>query len=243
MRWGFSATVVMVSAACAGWSQPSRAEAGASPASPERGQSQDGSSPGSPGRGQDQDQVEPSYGRVEGDLSFVFGAGAVAAPRGGRGEVELRVRYLESAGIFATYEDGLIFGSAAEPGRVLAAGLELRPLFLYRWLQGHETEKAAVDLLIDSFGIELGATLSQPSGQGLTQSGVQFGIGVELPILLRAYRTVGRPAWRGVRWSDVALASGEVQGADDRSVYIAVTLSWHQAVLTHLVDLGDEPRR
>jgi hypothetical protein len=185
---------------------------------------------------------EPSYGRVEGDVSLVLGAGVVAAPRGGRGEAELRARYLDSAGLFVTYEEGPAFGSGAEPGRVLAGGFELRPLFFYRWLQGHESQTAWADLLLDSFGIEMGATLSQPSGQGLTQWGLQLGVGIELPILPRATGPwVGLHG--GVRWSDQAIASGQVQGADDRGIYIALTLAWHQVVLTHLVDLADEPRR
>jgi hypothetical protein len=188
------------------------------------------------------DAVEPSYGRVEGDLSLVLGAGVVAAPRGGRGEVELRARYLDSAGLFVTYEEGPAFGSAAEPGRVLAGGFELRPLFFYRWLQGQETQKAWADLVVDSIGIEMGATLSQPSGQGLTEWGLQVGLGVEVPILPRATGPwVGLHG--GVRWSDQAIASGQVQGADDRGIYIALTVAWHQVVLTHLVDVADEPRR
>jgi hypothetical protein len=214
MRWASSAALVLACVARVAWTAPARAE----------------------------DQTEASYGRVEGDIAFAMGAGVVAAPRGGRGEVELRARYLDSAGIFATYEDGRLFGSAAEPGRVLSGGLELRPLFLYRWLQGQEMEAARWDLLIDSFGLELGATLSEPSGQGLTQAGLQAGIGVEFPILLRASGPwVGIHG--GVRWSDVALSYGQAATADDRGLYLAVTLSWHAVVLTHLVDWRDEPRR
>jgi hypothetical protein len=187
------------------------------------------------------DPAETSYGRVEGDIDFVVGAGAVFAPRGVRGEVELRARYLDAAGIFVAYEDAPFWGSGAEPGRVLSGGLELRPLFLFRWLQGRETGEPRVDLTIDSIGLELGWTLSAPSGQGLTQSGLQAGLGVEFPILPRA-----SGPWLGfhggVRWSDAALATGQVSDADDRSGYFAVTLQWHEVVLTHLVDLKDEPQ-
>src|SRR5215831_13531181 len=78
--------------------------------------------------------VDPSYGRIDGDIDVVVGAGAVFAPRGPRGEAELRLRYLETAGVLVTFEDAL--GSSAEPARALTTGLELRPLFLARWLRG-----------------------------------------------------------------------------------------------------------
>ncbi len=185
---------------------------------------------------------DPSYGRVRGDLTLVAGAGTVVAPRGVRGEVELRARYLDAAGLFVAYEDAPLFGSGAEPGRVLSAGLEVRPLFFYRWLQGHETGMPRLDLLIDSFGLEVGWTLSAPAGEGLSLNGLQAGLGIEMPILPRASGPwVG--VHGGVRWSDAALASGQTSDADDLAAYLALTLSWHEVVLTHLVDLKDEPRR
>jgi hypothetical protein len=185
----------------------------------------------------DEDPVS-SYGRVAGDLGLALGVGVVAAPRGPRGEAELRARYLDTAGVFVTYEDGALLGSSAEPTRVLAGGVELRPLFLYRWLQGQESGDARWDMLVDSFGIELGATLSQPAGQPMSQGGLQFGLGLELPLFPRASGPwIGLHG--GVRWSDVALATGQVQSADDRSVYVAVTLTWQQVITTHLVDVRD----
>jgi hypothetical protein len=184
-----------------------------------------------------------AYGRVGGDLTFVAGLGGVVAPRGPRAEGELRLRYLESAGIFAAYEDGASLGSAAEPGRVLAVGAEVRPLFLFRWLQGGETHRARTDLVVDSFGIELGAVWSQPAGQGFASvAGVQAGLGLEVPLLLRA-----TGPWLGlhggVRWSDHALGAGVVESADDRSAFVAITLAWHQVVVAHVVDVGDQAPR
>jgi len=183
---------------------------------------------------------EPTYGRLQGDLTLVAGVGAVVAARGGRAEGELRLRYLESAGVFASYEDGALVGSAAEPTRVLAAGLELRPLFIFRWLTGRESQRARFDLVLDSVGLELGATLSQPAGTGFaSRTGMQAGLGLEVPILPRATGPwLGFHA--GVRWSDGALASGVVATADDRSAFLTITLAWHQVVVTHLVDVGDE---
>lgn len=187
--------------------------------------------------------VDTSYGRVDGDLTAVVGAGAVLAPRGLRAEGELRLRYLESAGVFASYEDGPLVGSPAEPGRVLATGIELRPLFFFRWLQGHETGRAHLDLTLDSIGLELGAFFSQPQGRGFgAQSGLQAGLGLEVPLFADPTGPwIGLHG--GVRWSDDALASGVVRSADDRAAYLAVTLAWHQLLSAHLVDPGDRRPR
>jgi hypothetical protein len=194
-------------------------------------------------RARAQGVAEPTYGRMEGDLTLVAAAGGVVAARGARVEGELRVRYLESAGLFATYEDGALVGSAAEPTRVLAAGLELRPLFFYRWLRGKETRRATFDLVLDSLGLELGAAFAQPAGEGFASSaGVQVGLGVELPLTGQASGPwIG--VHGGVRWSDAALASGEAPTADERSGFLSITLAWHQVVLAHVVDPGDRPPR
>src|ERR1019366_6992085 len=95
-----------------------------------------------------QGRPEPTYGRLQGDLTLVAGLGAVAA----------------------------------EPTRVLAAGLELRPLFLFRWLTGRETQRARVDLVVDSLGLELGAVFTQPAGTSFaSQAGMQAALGLEVP--------------------------------------------------------------
>jgi hypothetical protein len=184
---------------------------------------------------------DASYGRAVGDVTLVAGAGVVAAAQGPRAEAELRLRYLETAGVFASYEDGPLLGSAAEPLRVFAAGLEVRPLFLGRWLDGHETSGARLDLLVDSIGIELGAAFQQPSGGAFSsRPAAQVGLAIELPIFASATGPwIGLHG--GMRWSDAALAGSSTGGPDDRSPYLAVTAAWHQVVLVHAVDVGDRP--
>jgi hypothetical protein len=182
---------------------------------------------------------EPSYGRIDGDLSLVAGVGGVIAARAPRVGAELRVRYLESAGLFATYEDGASIGAASDPARVLAGGLELRPVFLYRWLEGLEARRARFDLTIDSIGLEIAATLAQPEGgAALDTVGLQVGLGVEVPI-----ETSPTGLWiglhGGLRWSADALAYGSVQNATDRAFFLAITIAWHQQVAAHVVDAGD----
>jgi hypothetical protein len=186
-------------------------------------------------------QPDATYGRIQGDLTAVVGAGATVADRGVRGEAELRVRYLETAGLFASYEDAPLLGSAAEPRRVFATGLEVRPLFLFRWLKGREASRAMLDLVLDSLGLELGAAFQQPAGTSfVSRPALQFGLMAEVPLFARA-----TGAWLavhgGVRWSDDALSGGPIAGPDDRSFYLSVTLAWHQVVLTHAIDVGDGP--
>jgi hypothetical protein len=188
-------------------------------------------------------QEEPSHGRIEGDVTLVAGLGGAATPRGMRGAGDLRVRYLDTAGVVVTYEEGGLFDAATQPQRLLAAGLELRPLFLARWLRGYETRSAPLDLVVDSFGLELAAVFAQhPGGPFGSDMGVQAGVGLEVPLLGSASGPwVG--VHGGVRWSDAALASGEVRDATDRAAFLALTLAWHQLVMTHVVDLGDRAPR
>jgi hypothetical protein len=186
---------------------------------------------------------DASYGRVRGDVTLVGGLGVVAADRGPRGEAEVRVRYLETAGLFASYEDAPLFGSSSEPRRVFAAGLEVRPLFLFRWLDGHETSRAWLDLVVDSLGFELGAAFEQPTGaQFAARPAAQAGLGVEVPVLAKATGPwIG--VHGGVRWSDSTLAGGATNGPDDRALYLSITLAWHQVLLSRAVDVGDGPVR
>jgi len=183
----------------------------------------------------------PTYGRIDGDLGIVIGAGAVVSARGVRAEGELRLRYLDTAGVLLTYEEGA--GSAAEPRRCLVAGFELRPVFLARWLRSMETEKARFDLTLDSIGLEIAAVWMQPEHRGFGASaGLQIGLGLEVPLTGAA-----TGPWIGIRgglrFSDDAMAYGSVQSAEDRAAYLAVTLAWHEMVSAHLVDMGDEAPR
>jgi hypothetical protein len=185
------------------------------------------------------DVPEPSYGRVQGDLTLGAGLGALVATGGVRAEADLRVRYLESAGLFASYEDGALLGSGGLVQRAFAAGLEVRPLFFYRWLTGLETRRAGLDLVVDSFGLELGAFFLQPQGGDFaSRRGAQVGLGLEFPLLGHA-----TGPWIGVhaalRWSEEALAWGAARDDLDRSAFVAVTLAWHQVLLAHIVDAGD----
>jgi hypothetical protein len=187
--------------------------------------------------------IDPSYGRIEGDVSVAVGAGGTIASGGPRVGGELRLRYLETVGLFGTYEDGPLVGLSPDPSRVVTAGFELRPIFLYRWLDGYETRRARIDLTIDSVGLELGMVWAQPEGASFSsRPGVELGLGVEMPITLDA-----SGLWlgfhTGVRWSDYTLATAQASTSAEREFYLAVALAWHQMVVAHVVDVGDRAPR
>lgn len=186
--------------------------------------------------------ADSSHGRFDGDLAVVAAAGMTASPRGPRASADVRFRYLQTAGIFATYEDGPLVGSASEPRRALALGVELRPLFLARWATGRELGMAHLDLLIDSLGLELGAVFLQPAGARFAgRPGLQAGLGLSLPFLGRASSPfLGLHA--GVRFSDSALSGGPIDGPVDRAFYATIDVGWQQLFGGHVVDMND-PRR
>jgi hypothetical protein len=184
---------------------------------------------------------DTTYGRIDGYVELVVGAGAVFGPGSPRAALDFRARYLQTAGLFLTYEDGATFGSSAETARVIAGGVEIRPLFVARWLEGHEWGSPRADLLLDSFGLELGGYFAQPHGGSFgDQPGLQAGLGLEIPVFARASGPwVG--VHGGVRWSDTGLSGATQSGATDRAMYLSITLSWHQVVGDREVDLSTSP--
>jgi len=186
---------------------------------------------------------DASFGRIDGDLSVVAGAGVTVASRGPRGAVDMRLRYLDTAGVFVGYEEAPLFGSGAEPRRVFAGGLELRPLFLARWLNGKEGGPARVELALDSLGVELGVVLGQPQGGSFaSRPGFETGLGFEVPVLAQASGPwIGLHG--GVRWSNAALEGQPIVDANDRALYLTITVAWHQFFGAHVVDVGDTTPR
>lgn len=188
------------------------------------------------------DQVDTSYGRIQGDVAFAGALGATFGPRGPRATVDARARYLQTVGVFATYEDGALVASQAEPRRALGAGVEARPLFLARWLRGWELGLPLVDLAIDSLGLEVGVTFTEPAGRGFaSREALSLGLGIEAPLLGRASGLfLGLRG--GGRFSEAALAGASGLGPADRAGWFAVTLGWQLFVATPLVSSGDAGR-
>ncbi len=171
---------------------------------------------------------DTAYGRIDGDVFFRIASGVTVGPGAPRAALDLRARYFDMAGLFVTYEDA--FSSTSSARRVVATGFELRPLFVARWVQGWHFGVPFTDLLLDSFGIELGVQWTQVGTAKIRSTpGFQFGIGLEAPLFGRA-----TGLWLGVhgglRWSNEALAQSTATSAFERASYFTFTLGWHQVV-------------
>jgi len=185
------------------------------------------------------DGPDTAHGRIDGDGSASLALGTAFGPRAPRAALDLRLRYLWTAGVFVTYEDGPLFGTRSEPRRALAGGIELRPLFLAKWLQGKETGNAYLDLTIDSLGLELGAVFLQPAFTSFgSKPGLQAGLGLQVPLLPRATGPV-MGLHGGARWSNSVLSGRDAESASDRSLFFLLTVGWQQVFGAHIVDLGD----
>lgn len=168
--------------------------------------------------------VDAAYGRLSGDVAIAASAGVSAGSGDPRIAGDLRLRYLQTAGVFGTVEAG--------NGSVVATGIELRPLFVSRWALGRELGYSRLDMLIDSAAIEMGVAFLHDTGgatRGLPRA-LQTGLGLELPFFANATGPfLGVHA--GFRWSDAALA-GQRGGAG----FVALTLGWQQIFSGHVVD-------
>jgi hypothetical protein len=131
------------------------------------------------------------------------------------------------AGVFVTYEEG--FGTRVDPRRLLATGVEVRPLFFARWLKDKEVGHAFVDLTIDSLALELGAFFAEPPGRGLgSRMGLQASLGIELPLFGKA-EGLFLTAHGGARFSD-RLAAEEPSTRADRAAFVTFGLAWHETI-------------
>jgi len=183
-----------------------------------------------------------AYGRLDGDLTFVggVGAGVIAAQARPLATGELRLRYLEAAGIAVSYEEADALGRATtgELRRALLAGVELRPLFPVRFLKAQQTGHRFFDLVLDSIALDVGSFWAVREGSGVRRPGFYAGLAVEAPLTGGASGLWARLSGT-VRW-----AAPRLEGDDDpsgRMVVLGLGLAWHQTFGAGLVQRGDEP--
>ena len=101
------------------------------------------------------------YGRLDGNLALSGMLGAELEDGEPRGQLRIAAHYLWTAGVYARYSDAL--GSEGpRPERVLAFGLDLRPLFLPRFGLDAEQGPALLDLTLDSLSLSAGAYFASP---------------------------------------------------------------------------------
>lgn len=174
---------------------------------------------------------DTTYGRIEGDFEIAPAVGVSVATYGARPAFELRGRYLTMAGAFVTYEES--FSAPMDVTRLVSTGIELRPLFFARWLQGHELGHATLDLLIDSFALELGAFFAKPGPEAFgSRMGLQASLGLELPLFAKA-EGLFLTAHGGGRFSDRLAVSEAPSPSNERAAFVTFGLAWHE-----VLDLG-----
>ena len=177
------------------------------------------------------------YGRLDGDLELRAEAGAGFASGGPSLAAGVLALYLGTAGFYAHYTDALGTGGA-DVTRSIAAGLHLEPLFLARYASDLEHGPARLDLLIDSFGVEIGSFWSAPRGSGLAaEPGLELAATLAIPLLPRASGPF--LALRGA----LRLRQDDAAAAIDRAGLFSLTLSFRTTVPVHLVDAGDRLAR
>jgi hypothetical protein len=177
------------------------------------------------------------YGRLDGDLELRVEAGAGFASGGPSLAAGVSALYLGTAGFYAHYTDAL--GTpGADVTRSIAAGLHLEPLFLARYASDLEHGPARLDLLIDSFGVEIGSFWSAPRGYGLAaEPGLELAATLAVPLRAR----VSGPflALRGA----LRLRQDDAASALERTGLFSLTLSFRTVLPVHLVDAGDRLAR
>lgn len=129
--------------------------------------------------------MDGMYGRLERDLVLSGELLGGAAQVGGgewapAGEVTLRARYLDMAGVMLGYRRG--FGESRDDALLL--GVDLRPAFFARINYDFQRGPRWLDLMLDSIGVELGAAWVRPGEDHARGGGVAgfVGTGVELPL-------------------------------------------------------------
>jgi hypothetical protein len=175
----------------------------------------------------DRQRGDGAYGRFDGDLDVGLGAGPSFAFRSRDVGVALRAagHWYSTAGLFVAYSESV---GASRNDRRAGAGIELEPLFLFRWSEALERGPAFLDLTLDSLSLGVGYFLLDPAGgRGLgSRRGAELSLGFGLPLLGSA----GGP-WLEAR-------GGYFLPKSEREFTGLVFVSWHFHLNTPLVSHG-----
>lgn len=159
------------------------------------------------------------YGRFRGDLDLGLGLGTELDQTGGSGALRASLHYFSTVGVTMGYADAL---GRQEPrfDRVLSAGVELRPLFLPRFVTDASQGPPALDLFLDSIALGVGAYFATPPGEAFgARRGVEASVGFGLPLAGSA-----PGPWLEAR----GLARLSDPRRDGSAAYaVSLTVSWH----------------
>ncbi len=169
-------------------------------------------------------EIEPSdrpyrgdgvYDRLDGDFDLGLALGAEADRTGASLALRASAHYFGTAGLYVSYVDAL-GGQGHRSSRLVAVGVEVRPLFLARFATNQSQGPAWLDLFVDSFALSTGAYFAEPAGRDFgDRKGVELSLGLGLPLAGSAWgpwllgRGIARlpeaPRDDGTQWALVAL--------------------------------------
>jgi hypothetical protein len=161
------------------------------------------------------------YGRFQGDTDVSLKLGGMVRDAGVAGSVGASVHYYSLLGVTGDYSESLVADSLH--ARSASIGVELRPLFLPRWVLGMERGPAWLDLALDSAAFGFGAYFTDAEADARGSRGAWVSLGFGAPLLgdasgpwleLRALR----------RFPD-----HDALGVDAHNAMF-VYLSWHQVL-------------
>jgi len=176
------------------------------------------------------------WGRFGSDLVLSVGANAgvglgdpVVTARGASDPIfaldaELRLRVIDTAGIVVAPE------WRPEGASRLIVGLDLRPVFLARFLFGATTGDRYADLFFDSIGVDLGATVFAPDGRVAVAWAVGFG--ADIPLWVPPEITGAIALRLAARWTGAGTAYvwGPNQPVDDWTLHAGLLIRFHANV-------------
>lgn len=181
--------------------------------------------------GSDRDGI---YGRLGGDLVLsaeAYGGFTSRDEGGALGGAAFRLRALDTAGLVLGYD----WAFTRERGDALWFGVDFRPVMLARISYDDERGPRWYDLMIDSLGIDLGASWSRPGAALGAGSGLTFmlGTGVEVPL---TWADGGGWLVRlSGRWYSAQRWDAQGTGRDDSAWQVAVGIVWRATVRAGLV--------
>jgi hypothetical protein len=160
------------------------------------------------------------YGRFDGDLDLGLALGAEFGSAGNAAPA-LRgsAHYFSIAGVYAS---GRIKAGDESAPSLFGLGVDLRPLFVPRWVKGYQTGCALFDLTLDSLSLSLGAFWAGTAAHSPeARHGFDAQLGFGIPLLARAAGP----------WLEARGALRYPDGAR-REEALFVSLSWHGFVTT-----------
>lgn len=180
-----------------------------------------------------------AYGRLRSDMALQLDCG-VTAQRATAAQGSLVLRYLQSAGVYVSLMDDLRSGTT-DSSLSTTTGIELRPLFLARFLNNLEQGPSVLDLSLDSLGLRAGAILSSRPFAEPKRPGFELMLSMGMPLSQKAegpWITLGS----GLRISNSNDPRVESQRFADM-LFVSVSLGWQSFFDMGIVDPGDRRMR